>query len=323
MREAAFIKQNQKRWQEFERMLTAGKPISPDVFADIFIQLTDDLSFARTQYADSRVTRYLNDLTSKIHLEIYKNKREHRNRFIYFWQYEVPQALYEARKPLLYSFLIFIVSGLLGVVSSLYDDTFVRLILGDFYVNMTIENIKEGNPTGVYQDEDAWDMFLMITFNNVMVSLRAFILGVFTSILTGYILFSNGVMLGAFFILFYQENQLAHAAPVVMLHGTIELSAIVIAGAAGITMGNSILFPGTYSRVASFQRGAKRGIKIILGLTPLFIIAGFVESFVTRYAFMHWSLKAAIIVASATLMIYYFVVYPFRVHKKYGAHIDA
>src|SRR5690606_30767835 len=128
-------------------------------------------------------------------------------------------------------------------------------------------------------------------------------------------LFYNGVMLGAFFTMFYNERVLVEAVPVVMLHGTIELSAIVIAGAAGITMGNSILFPGTYSRFESFKQGAYRGLKIVLGLVPFFIVAGFIESYVTRYAFMHWSLKLLVLLASAFLMVYYFVIYPRQLYK--------
>lgn len=289
--------------------------ISPDRLAEVFIQLTDDLSFARTQYPSSRTTTYLNNLASKIHLEIYRNKRENRNRLITFWKYEVPSVMWAVRNQLLYSFIIFVIAGLIGAVSSLYDDTFVRLILGDGYVNLTLENIREGKPTGIYDGDSAWDMFLRITLNNIMVSFRVFIVGIFTSVMSGLMLFYNGVMLGAFFTMFYNERVLLEAAPVVMLHGTIELSSIVVAGAAGITMGNSILFPGSYSRFESFKLGAFRGLKIVLGLVPFFIVAGFIESYVTRYAFMHWSLKLLILLASASVMVYYFVIYPAQLHK--------
>ena len=315
MREAAFIKLNQERWKGIEKALEPGKPITPDRLAEMFIQLTDDLAFARTQYPSSRTTTYLNNLVSRIHLEIYRNKREKSNRIINFWKYEVPSIMWEVRKPLLYSLIIFLTAGLIGTVSSLYDETFVRLIMGDWYVNMTLENIKEGKPTGVYASDDAWDMFLNITFNNIIVSFRVFVLGVFTSVVTGLMLFYNGVMLGAFFTMFYKESLLLQAAPVVMLHGTIELSAIVVAGAAGIVMGNSILFPGTYSRFESFRHGALRGLKIVMGLLPFFIVAGFIESFITRYADMHWIIKLIILLASAFVMLYYFVIYPRQLHR--------
>ncbi|NJM24671.1 MAG: stage II sporulation protein M [Bacteroidia bacterium] len=315
MREAAFVKRNQHRWQAIEKELRPGVRITPDRLAEIFIQLTDDLSFARTQYPDSRTVTFLNTLASKIHLEIYKNKREHTNRVVNFWKYELPRVIYNVRKPLLYSFLIFGVTTLIGVVSSLFDDTFVRLILGDFYVNKTLQNIESGNATAIYGSSQQLDMFAQITVNNIFVSFKAFAFGLFTSIGTGYYLFVNGLMLGAFLTMFYNEGQLAQAAPVIMLHGTIELTSIVIAGAAGIAMGNGILFPGTYSRLEGFKRGAMQGLKIVMGLVPFFIVAGFIESYVTRFAFMHWSLKAIVIGASACVMIYYFIIYPFRLHK--------
>jgi uncharacterized membrane protein SpoIIM required for sporulation len=135
------------------------------------------------------------------------------------------------------------VSAVIGAVSTQYDDTFVRLILGDGYVNMTLENIKNGNPTQVYSGENELQMFFQITWNNVMVSFRVFVLGIFASLGKGLLLFYNGLMVGTFMMFFFREQQLSQALPVIMLHGTIELSSIVIAAAAGFAMGNSLLFP--------------------------------------------------------------------------------
>lgn len=317
MRESAFVQRNKPRWEEFEKLLKNQQQAAPDKLAELFIQITDDLSFARTQYPKSRVTQYLNSLASKVHGEIYKNKKEEKNRFVTFWKYEVPNTMYEARKTLLYAFIIFMVAGSIGAVSVLYDQTFVRLIMGDGYVNMTLENIKDGNPTDVYASQDEVNMFFMITWNNVLVSFKVFVYGLFASLGTGLFLFYNGLMVGTFIMFFYQENQLSQALPVIMLHGTIELSSIVIAAAAGFTMGNSLLFPGTYSRLTSFKSGAVKGLKIVMGLVPFFIMAGFIESFITRHALMHWSLKTIIIVASALLMLWYFVIYPAQL-KRYG-----
>jgi uncharacterized membrane protein SpoIIM required for sporulation len=310
MRESFFVKRNKARWEEFEREVKNQHSASPDKLAELFIQITDDLSFSRTQYPTSRTTQYLNSLASKIHGEIYKNKKEEKNRFILFWKEEVPTAVYAARKQMGYAFIIFVIAGIMGALSAAYDDTFVRLILGDGYVNMTIENIKNGNPTKVYASGDEMDMFFQITLNNILVSFKIFVFGVFFSLGTGLFLFYNAIMVGAFMMFFYNESQLSQGLPVIMLHGTIELTSIVIAAAAGFVMGNSILFPGTYSRFASFKMGTMKGLKIVIGLVPFFIMAGFIESFITRYAFMHWSLKVAIIGLSTFLMIYYFILYP-------------
>jgi uncharacterized membrane protein SpoIIM required for sporulation len=207
------------------------------------------------------------------------------------------------------------VAGLMGYVSTLYDDRFVRLILGDSYVNMTLENIRKGNPTAVYGNMDEGVMFLYITLNNIFVSFKVFVFGVLATIGCGFYLFYNGIMVGTFMTFMGTEGELSQALPVIMLHGTIELTSIVIAGGAGFLMGNSLLFPATYPRLTSFKTGAIKGMKVVVGLVPFFIIAGFIESFITRYAFMHWSFKLAIIGGSAFLMIWYFILYPLKLKK--------
>ncbi|MEJ1236612.1 stage II sporulation protein M [Chryseolinea sp. T2] len=316
MKETTFVKQNKARWEEFEKVVNRKQVGTPDRLAELFIQVTDDLSYARTQYPESRTTKYLNTLAGKVRLEIYKNKKENNRRFVTFWTEEVPDVMFAARKVLVYAFIIFFVTVAIGGVSAYYDDTFVRLILGDAYVNMTLENIRKGNPTDVYSGESPLMMFVMIAWNNIFVSFRVFVYGLFASIGTGIYLGYNGVMVGAFTTFFGKEQQFSQAFPVIMLHGTIELTSIVIAGAAGFRMGNSLLFPGTYSRLVSFRKGAMDGLKIVMGLVPFFILAAFIESFITRYAFMHWALKTLIIGASAFLMTFYFIFYPIRRHAK-------
>jgi uncharacterized membrane protein SpoIIM required for sporulation len=315
MREPFFIKRNKARWEEFEAVAKAYHTAPPDKLADLFVQVTNDLSFAQTQYPNSRVTKYLNGLATQLHLGIYKNKREEANRFITFWKYEVPGLMMEARKPMIYAFTIFVVACIMGIVSTLNDDTFVRLILGDSYVNMTLENIKKGNPTAVYGSMDQGVMFLYITLNNIFVSFKVFMFGVMATVGCGFYLFYNGLMVGTFMTFMAREGELTQALPVIMLHGTIELTSIAIAGGAGFLMGNSLLFPGTYPRITSFKRGAMKGMKIVVGLVPFFIIAGFIESFVTRYGFMPMALKVAIIGGSAFLMIWYFIFYPIKLKR--------
>jgi uncharacterized membrane protein SpoIIM required for sporulation len=316
LKEITFLKQNADKWQQFESLITTKGGSDPDLMADLFIQLTDDLSYAKTNYPKAKTTQYLNSLAARVHQEIYKNKKEKKSRIITFWKYELPFIFKNSHKQLLYSFIIFGVAVLIGVVSSAYDDSFVRLILGDSYVNMTIENINKGDPMAVYKDMHQVTMFLGITLNNIYVAFDCFVWGIFFSFGTGYRLFGNGLMLGAFQYFFYARGLLLQSALVIWIHGTLEISAIVIAGCAGLTMGNSILFPGTYSRGASFVRGAKQGVKIAVGLVPIFITAGFLESFVTRYSQMPMWLSLSIIGSSFTFIVWYFIIYPIRLNNK-------
>ncbi|MCW8896625.1 MAG: stage II sporulation protein M [Flavobacteriales bacterium] len=317
MREVVFIKKNADKWKKMEQLVHQKVKITPDENADLFIQLTNDLAFAKTYYPKSTTTEYLNQLAATVHHEIYQNKKESNRRFITFWKTELPLVIKNHHKQLLIAFLIFFISGVIGWVSAKYDDSFVRLILGDAYVNMTLENIENDDPMAVYKKSKELDMFLGITINNIRVSFVAFILGLFFSFGTGFILFFNGIMLGSFQYFFAAKGLLFESFLTIWIHGTLEISAIIIAGAAGITMGNSILFPKTYPRATSFIKGAKNGIKIVVGLVPIFITAGFLEGFVTRHTEMPIYLSLFIIFGSLTFIIWYFIVYPNNIYKKY------
>ncbi len=314
MREAAFVKQNEQRWEQFESLLKQSGSADPDTLADYFVRLTDDLAYAQTHYPQSNTACYLNNQAARVHQAIYRNKKEDRGRVSRFWKSELPQLYYEARRPVLYAFLIFALSMGVGALSTAHDDTFARLILGDSYVNMTLNNIERGDPMGVYKDMGQSDMFFAITLNNVRVSFLAFVLGLLASIGTGLMLFYNGVMVGAFQYFFYQKGLLLTSFLTIWTHGTLEISAIVLAGAAGLVMGNSLLFPGTYPRGESFRRGARRGLKMVIGLVPIFIAAGFLESFVTRLTEWPMVAKLAIIGSSACFIIYYFIIYPTKLN---------
>lgn len=316
MKEITFLNQNADKWQQFEALIASKGGSNPDLMADLFIQLTDDLSYSKTNYPKSKTTQYLNSIAARVHQEIYKNKKEKSGRIITFWKYELPFIFKNSQKQLFYAFLIFAVAMLIGIVSAAYDDTFVRLILGDSYVNMTLENIDKGDPMAVYKSMNQIDMFLGITINNIRVAFVCFALGLLFSFGTGVMLLYNGIMLGAFQYFFYSKGLLLQSVLVIWIHGTLEISAIIIAGCAGLVMGNSILFPGTYSRGASFIIGAKQGVKIVIGLVPIFITAGFFESFVTRYSQMPMWLSLMIIGSSILFIAWYFIVYPILLKNK-------
>lgn len=316
MREVIFLRKNEKKWREVEEMLTRSSSINPDKLADLYIELTDDLAFSQTNYPDSKTTVYLNGLTVEIYQAVYKNKKEKSNRFLNFWAYELPKEFKQSQKHLLYSFLIFAIAVLIGAVSTSYDEGFVRVILGDNYVNMTLENIEKGDPMAVYKGDNADSMFYAITTNNIRVSFYAFVLGIVFSVGTAWILFQNGVMLGAFQWWFYKKGLFLTTFLTIWIHGTLEISAIVIAGAAGFVLGNSILFPGTLSRTTSLVKGARRAVKICVGLIPIFITAGFLESYVTRHTEAPIAFKLTIILSSFAFIIYYFVLLPILLNRK-------
>ncbi len=316
MREAAFAKQNKDKWLKFERVLRNNIPLDPDELSALYIEVTDHLSYAQTFYPNSNTLKYLNGLSSLAHQKIYRSKTESRWRFLTFYTSEFPLFFSQYHKQLLFSFFIFLLFSIIGAYSAATDGNFVRFIMGDGYVNMTLANIEKGDPMAVYKQMGEMDMFLGITINNIRVALMAFAFGLFLTMGTVYILMQNAIMLGSFQYFFYDHGLLWESVRTIWIHGTIEISVIIVAGCAGIVLGNSLLFPGTYTRLQSFVRGAKDGLKIMMSTVPFFIIAGFLEGFVTRHTQMPDWLAIFIIGSSLFLILYYYVFYPLKLKKQ-------
>ena len=315
MREAWFLKKNADKWKQYEAELGVNK--NPDLLAERFVELTDDLAYSKTFYPESNTTKYLNGLAARFHQGIYKNKKESKERLFNFWKYEMPFMFRQYHRQFLYSFLFLIFFVSIGAISAVYDESFLRIIMGDGYVNQTLENIEKGNPFGIYQSAPPVIMFLMIAFNNVKVSFFFFVSGITASVLTVYLILANGIMLGSFIAFFFTKGLGWQAILAVFIHGTLEILAFVVAGCAGLIVGNSILFPKTYSRSYSLKKGAKDGLKISIGLTPIILLAAFLESFVTRYyQTMPLLLNLFILLGSLAFMIWYFIFYPIQLNRR-------
>ncbi|MCF6242293.1 MAG: stage II sporulation protein M [Bacteroidales bacterium] len=316
MQELIFINKNMGRWKEFEKNSNHKTQMPPDELAAMFIQITDDLSYCRTFYPNTETEKYLNQLAGKMHYKIYQNRKESGNKIVHFWKIDLPLTLYQTRNYLYFSIVVFLFFVLVGAYSAANDPNFVRSILGDDYVDMTDANIEKGDPMAVYKQMNPTDMFLAITFNNISVAFRAFVFGLFFILGTLNVLMFNGIMLGSFQYYFFEKGVFLESIMTIWIHGTLEIFAITVAGAAGILLGISFLYPKTYKRLQSFKKGARNAVKIIIGIIPVFIVAGFLEGFITRYTGAPYFLRAAIILASLIFIVWYFFLYPKKLSRK-------
>lgn len=312
MKEAVFLDRNAEKWRSFESDLGEER-IDPDRLSHIYVELSDDLAYARTFFPEGRSEEYLNDLTAHVHHRIHRNKKERKGRILTFWTQELPELLSRVQKELFLAALIFLLSVLIGIFSQAFQPSFADVILGKAYVNETLQNIEEGEPMAIYRTGGAFGAFLGFTVNNVRVALLTFVFGAIFSVGTGFILFRNGILLGTFFTLFHQHGEDFEAMTTVWLHGTLEIAAIIVSGCAGLVMGNAFLYPGSYSRWSSFGRGAKKGLKVAIGTVPFILVAAFIEGFITRQLWLSPLIKVLIILLSLLFAVHYFVLLPKRI----------
>lgn len=318
MKETKFIEKNKQKWSKFEKTYADSKN-NPEELSKLYIDITEDLGYAQTFYTHRTVRVYLNQFAQKVFSGVHKQSGgEIWKKLLEILTVALPIEIYKSRKNLLFALISFLIYTLLGAVTTHFDPDFPRIVMGDNYVNMTLENIDKGNPLAVYEGQEQLSMFIQITSNNLKVALLVFFAGAFTTIGTHILLFSNGIMLGSFQYFFQTKGLLITSFLGIWIHGAFEISAIVLAGGAGITAGNGWLFPKSYTRLQSVKISTVRGLKIMLSLIPFIVAAGFLESYVTRnyLSLPEWS-KWGIIFFSFALILAYYVIYPFYVARKY------
>lgn len=326
MREARFIKKNVEKWNKFQKEETND----PDEMADRFITLLDDLSYAKTFYPQSKVAHWINGIAASIYLGIYQNRLEKYSRIWLFWKYELPLLFRKYHKIFLFTLVLFCAMVFIGIISSVKDPSYAADYFNNAvqrgYYDETISRIRQGDPFGVYKDDNQFAMWMRIAFNNISVAFRIVVAGLLFGIGTIMMMWQNGVMLGCFEYIFFAEGLGWQSVLVIWIHGTIEIASIVIASCAGLILGFSWLFPGTYTRKQAFLKRAKDAMKICVSLVPFFLVAAFFESYVTHLMSNTFQTNAQniglpvpvsvlILAASLSLMVWYFVIYPNKLNK--------
>lgn len=314
MKESRFIEQNKKNWSEFESSLRSKKNKAAKL-SRLFIQITDDLSYARTFYKFRSVKVYLNGIAQVLFNDLYRNQTSNFKKFIKFWKTDLPLIIHEARIEFRISFAVFVIAFAIGIISSIYDKQFPNLILGENYIQQTLENIRNNDPMAVYKHGNSFTMFFYIAVNNLFVALRTFAFGLLAGIGAIFALLYNGIMVGAFQYFFIERGLFLESFLTIWQHGTLEISMIIIAGAAGITLGKGLLFPGTFLRMEAFKLSAMRGLKIFLGISPVIILAAFIEGFLTRHTEIVLPVRLLVILISLCFVLFYFVWYPWYISR--------
>jgi len=318
LREALFIKKNKDRWLENQQ----DPPDDADEMASHFSQLVDDLAYAKTFYPTSKVTRYINSEASKIYLSIYRNRREETNRLVHFWKYDLPLTIRKHHRVILFTFILFVAFWVIGYFVSKDDPALTSSIFSEGYLEETEKNIRNKNPFGIYENGNPFFTWIWIMFSNIRVAFLIFVSGIFCTLPSLYLMGQNSIMVGIFDQIFASHGLGLDFFLVVFVHGTLEMTAFIIASAAGIVLGKSFLFPGTVRRIDAFKRGAKDGVKLMVGIVPVLAVAAFFEGFITRLYNDISILTTIVFSLSIVFVIWYFIIYPIRLARRTALRLN-
>ncbi len=316
MKENIFVRQNEEKWLEYEQKISHLQSLPTQEISDMYQDLTSDLSYAQSHYPEARVTTYLNNLSLMLHEYVFTPKKHDFKSIITFFTKFVPNMVAEAHVEMKLSFAVFMTFTIAGVILAIQDFDNIIQTLGPGYVEMTLDNIKNGVPTDVYGHSPEGDMFLYIVLNNLRVDLITYMYGIIPILGPGYILKVNGVMLGEFQTLFFLKDVGLESMSAIWIHGALEIPAIIISGAAAFALGLGWVFPKTLSRKEALKRSGLRSVKIILSILPITIIAAFLESFATRHTEWPLFVKLLIIGGSFAFILFYYVYLPHQIRKR-------
>ncbi|MDC3414174.1 stage II sporulation protein M [Aquibacillus sp. 3ASR75-11] len=279
-----FVKQHRAEWKQLEQFVTLlhkgkNKYTGSDInqFHRLYQKTAQHLSYSQTYFPKEDVTKYLNELVSKSHNLLYKDQISSMKQMRHFFTTTFVRLLSEQWKFVVVALLLFTL-GVVGSFISVMNDPL------HLYSVLPGEIAKSVNPDRVGEQDGAVDASLMsatVMTNNIQVAFLAFAGGVTFGLLTVYLLVYNGIIIGALAALFWQYDKTYEFWAYIVPHGMVELTAIFIAGGAGLLMGYKLFVPGPFSRGYQLKQQAKRSVQLLLGTIPLFVIAGVIEGFIT------------------------------------------
>jgi uncharacterized membrane protein SpoIIM required for sporulation len=298
-----FIREHKSQWTELEQLLLQLNKRKRSLqashvnrFTELYKTASAHLATLQTHSPADETTVYLNHLVSQAHNTMYKDSHTSSTQMKAFFLHYFP-SLIQARGLFVgFAFVLFLLGGLLGFLSVLHDPLNLAFIMpGGMAEN--IDPSKTADPRG---DLHSPLISTAIMTNNIRVAVLAFISGITLGIGTVYLMISNGLLVGALAAVYMQSGKSYVFWAYILPHGIIELTAIFIAGGAGLYMGYRFFVPGPYPRKLRFLESAKESAQLLIGTIPLFIIAGLIEGYITPSTL---PLEIKYIIAGVTLLL--------------------
>ena len=284
----------QQRWARLVELIEACdraslKRLSPeelDEFARLYRRATADLAAARARGGDERLVRYLNDLVGRAHGLLYGGRVRRRLNPRQYFLAAIPQTFRATWRFTAVSAAVFLLPALATYLLASRNPAWGDALFIPSLSEMVEEFLSREVPVGQwYADSQsvigADNLSGRIFVNNATIALGAFALGITWCLGTLYLLFSNGLMLGAFFGVFAHNDRLMDILGMVAPHGVLEIFAIIVAGGAGLTIGWAAIAPGDLPRGRAIMTAANSAVRVLVGVVAMLGVAAAIEGFLS------------------------------------------
>lgn len=297
----------QTRWLRLEELLRrprrGRRRLTPDEAAELarlYRQVASDLAAARRAGPDSSAAQYLNDLAMRAHSRLYAPRRTN---LLAGWQFlkeQYPALIAQYRRGILLATLLFFGGTVIGFAAVTWDPNLAEALVPAQFREAVARPLD--GELATFGSSPI--LSTQILTNNIKVGILAFGLGLTFGVGTTYVLLYNGVMLGGLAAVYHKADLAIPFWATILPHGVIELTAIFISGAAGFVLAGALIRPGVLTRRRSLARAAPAALGLVLGTIPMYVVAGFIEGFITPRDISHGA-KLWFSLATGIVMIPY------------------
>ncbi len=276
-----FIARNQTSWNRLQELTRRSRrsmtPDEVEELVQLYQRTSAQLSYARTERADPALIARLTRLVAAALGMLYATRSRSAAGFARFFTTSFPAAVWHNRRfVVVAALLLFVPAIVMGAWLATSDEALNASgpdAVREAYVQDDFEAYYRSAPAGQFAAE--------VTVNNIQVSILAFAAGALLCIPTAYILAANGAQVGLAAGMFAAAGEQPKFYGLILPHGALELSAVIVAGGAGLAIGWAIIAPGDRRRGEALADEGRRAAAIVVGLVLAFILAGTIEAFVT------------------------------------------
>ena len=285
-----FIRRHQPTWARAERLLERIERegleslLEKEVleFGEIYRELSDNLVRARSEYSNPDTVEYLNALVGRGYAVIYKGRRHRFKSMLRFLKSGYPRLCRSRKTEIVFAIAAFIAGFVFGGIAGLVDPESVQFMVDKQYANVSPAGYLKSKGSLSGPDQSAI-MMGVISTNNIRVAIMAFAMGITLGVGTLAILFYNGAFMASFCSIFVRDGTGFELFGLLAPHGLIEMTAMMLAGAAGLILGRALLAPGSRSRALALREDGPKALQMLAGSVPVWLVAAVIESTLSMF----------------------------------------
>ena len=276
-----FIARNQSAWTRLEALTRLGRgslgPAEVEEVVQLYQRTSAHLSHARSERADPALVARLTRLVAGAAGLIYGSRSRSMAGFARLFTTTFPAAVWHIRRFVVVAALLLLGPAFVMGTWLASSDEALQASGPDAARQAYVEDDFEA----YYSSAPAGQFATQVTVNNIQVSILAFAAGALLCVVTAFILVSNGANVGVAAGTFAAVGEQAKFYGLILPHGVLELSAVIVAGGAGLAIGWAVIAPGDRLRSVALADEGRRAAAVVLGLMAAFVVAGTIEGFVT------------------------------------------